>query len=79
MKQLPFFAPFTVGHFEIHGEPISDDAVMVWANDLRITDPTDAWGGVAALRFEYAPTQRKRERLAWQIRREITDEVLSHT
>lgn len=78
MKQLPFFAPFTTGHFKIHGEPISDDAVMVWAYDLRITDPTDPWGGIPALEFDYAPTKRKRERMAWRMRREII-EALSHT
>lgn len=79
MKKLPFFAPFNVGPFRIHGEPIGDDAVMVWVIDQRTTECADAWEGVTALQYDYAPTQRKRERLAWQMRREITDEVLSHT
>lgn len=74
MSTLPFFAPFRVGHFEVHGVPISDDAVMVWAYDM--TSDGIGWDGVADVKFEYTSrTRRKRARLAWQLRREMVDSL----
>jgi len=69
--RLPYFAPVKVGNLEIHGEPISDDAVMVWAYDLTKPEAI-GWDAVADVKFEYCEGNRnQQEKLAWRLRRAL--------
>lgn len=71
MVRLPYFAPVKVGNLEIHGEPISDDAVMVWAYDMNKPEAI-GWDAVAGVKFEYCEGNRnQQEKLAWRFRREF--------